>query len=108
MPDKWELIESPSGTGHLVPKGGGESTTVQYDLNVFRRMIETSPGQFIPGLPRIEGRISNRKDQYFTIRNVGHYYTLFLKDGRKLDFFFQDQDGSIANAGPRGLYSDPT
>jgi hypothetical protein len=71
-------------------------------------MIETLPGQFIPHPgPRLEGTVTKPNDPVFMVENVGKYFTLSLADGRKLDFFFLDQKGSIANSGP-GLYSDPT
>jgi hypothetical protein len=106
MPDRWDVVESPSGTGHLIPKDGGETIEVRYKLQVFRRMLPAGAGEFVPGALRIEGKIRKPNDQVFALRTVGKYFTLSLKDGRKLDFFFWDQDGSIANTGP-GLYSDP-
>ena len=105
MNSKLVLLESPSGSGHMIPRGGGAAIKVHYEVRVYQRMIEAMPGEFIPGGLRIEGKVWNLKDQLFALRNVGKYYTLCLADGRKLDFFFRDQDASIANTGP-GLYAE--
>ncbi len=107
MADTVKLVESPSGTRHLAPKGGGEAVEVRYKLSVYRKMLDVGNGEHIPGMLQIQGQIYKPGDAIFTIQNVGKYFTLSLEDGRHLDFFFRDQDGSIANSGP-GLYSDPT
>ena len=106
MANTLKLVESPSGTGHLVPKGGGEDVEVRYRLFVYRKMLDAGNGEYIPGMLQIQGEIYKPGDAIFTIQNVGKYFTLSLEDGRRLDFFFRDQDGSIANNGP-GLYSNP-
>jgi hypothetical protein len=102
MADKWVPIDRASGSGYVIPRGGVEKTPVGYEIVVHRMMLNGD----VPGSLRIEAIIKNLHDDLFTIRNVGKYFTLLLSDGRRLDFFFRDQNGSIANCGP-GLYREP-
>lgn len=79
---------------------------MNYDLRVYRKMIPAGGGEAIEGPLRIEGRVWHPTDELFRLKNVGKYFTLSLRDGRKFDFFFRDQNGSVANCGV-GLYTDP-
>lgn len=106
MANTLKLVESPSGTGHLVPKGGGEAIEVRYRLSVYRNMLHAGNSEYIPGLLQIQGEVCKPGNAIFTIQNVGKYFTLSLEDGRRLDFFFRDQNGSITSTGS-GLYSNP-
>jgi hypothetical protein len=90
-------------TLHSFGMEGGDDIRVKYAIRVVREILEVAPGQFIPGRFRIEGSLTKPDDALFTVRNVGKYFTLTLEDGRRLDFFFRDQNGTIANTGP-GLY----
>lgn len=103
MANKWVPIDRASGSGHLIPKGGIDKTPVAYELVVYRMMLNGD----VPGSLRIEGTIKSLQDDFFNLRNVGKYFTLLLSDARRLDFFFKDQNGSIANCGP-GLYREPS
>jgi hypothetical protein len=94
-----KLIENLAGIGHVVSKASSESHQVHYDIRVLQQQIPTARGQTISGFQRIEGRVSHISDLSFAIRSVGQSFVLTLKDGRKLDFFFKDQYGSIANTG---------
>jgi hypothetical protein len=100
---RFKLIANLAGIGNVVTKTGGEPHRVRYEIQVLQRQISTGRGESVPGVNRIEGRVSHTSDSSFAIRNVGQYFVLTLEDDRKLDFFFKDQYGSIANTGA-GLY----
>jgi hypothetical protein len=103
MADKWVPINRASGSGYIIPKDGVEKTPVGYEIVVHRMMLNGE----VPGSLRIDGMVKNLHDHSCNMRSVGKYFTLFLSDGRRLDFFFRDQNGSIANCGP-GLYREPS
>jgi hypothetical protein len=98
-----KLIENLAGIGICCGKKDGDSHRVRYEIRVLQGRISTSRGEGVAGTNRIEGRVFHISDSYFAIRSVGQYFVLTLKDGRKLDFFFKDQYGTIANTGA-GLY----
>lgn len=89
-----ELLDTSLGrgevhdaTGHLVGVG-------QYELHLFRE-VHSDPSGEAHKFEEIEGSISGISTQ----SRVGDPLVLTLEDGRKLDFFFQDSDGTILARG---------
>lgn len=89
-----ELLDTSLGrgdvhdtTGHLVGVG-------RYELHLFREAHEDPSGK-THKFEEIEGNISG-----IDVRaRVGEPLVLTLEDGRKLDFSFQDTDGTIIARG---------
>lgn len=104
---KLDLIGNPSGNGHLTPRGGkGTPIPVRYDLQVFRKITEALPGEWIDSRLRvIRGTVVGLHDETFASRHVGEYFTLILSDNRRrIDFSFKNPEGSIAT--PGDFYSE--
>lgn len=80
---------------------------IRYDLRVTQTMIDSGRGDFLEGMKRIDGRVFSPGNPHFGYSKVGKYFTLHLSDGRTLDLFFTDADGSIASCGS-GLISPKT
>ena len=95
------LIEQPVGDGDLFDKGG-RLGRVHYHLSVYQHFSED--GNPLPGL-EVEGRIAGADEVDVPgLHRLGLEVTLWLADGRALDFRVSDEEGTIHSTA-RGLYS---
>jgi len=94
------VIEECRGVGRVYRENGEFVREAEYDLQVLQEAHET-PSQDVPGLRRIEGTIEIGE---LDLHLVGEPLVLHLEDGRRLDFFYADSGGIIANRGGQGLY----
>ncbi len=93
------ILERPSGRGavyHIPPDDTASAAT--YDLVVTQDMIPTGTGEEIPGLKGIRGHIII-EDAHIPFQLMGVKLTLQLKDRRKLDFYFEDSNGTMRGTG---------
>jgi hypothetical protein len=92
------LRENVKGKGTVTSKTG-EKFDVRHDVNVYRTELAAghtlAPNATIGGMDRYEGVI-------LPVHCFGEMLTLEVQDGRKLNFFFVDQQGTIRATG--GFY----
>lgn len=87
-------IETMKGKGTVTSRDGTQQVSVQYELHLYQQEIPAGtladPTATLPGLKEIRGHV---KPVCFFGQNG---LTLQMQDGRKLQFFFTDTEGSIA------------
>ena len=98
--DRLDVIEECRGQGRVCWENGEFIRDTKYDLQVLQEVHEM-PSEGVPGLKRIEGTIELGE---LDLHLVGEPLVLHLEDGRRLDFFYTDLNGTIANRGGQGLY----
>ncbi len=96
-----KLIEDLSGTGSVHADDGSHLGDRSYHVKVYQEMHDAGDKE-VAGLKIIEGWIDAGLDD---MALVGKPLTLRLEDGLRLDFFWSNSDGAIANRGGKGLYS---
>ena len=92
----------------VVLRGGKKVADVGYRLLVLQEMIAdatfSNPDAEIPGLLRISGSVSAEPRALFDLfQTEPRELVLCLEDGRRLDCFLTDIDGSIAPRGGLGI-----
>jgi hypothetical protein len=90
-----KLVEECLGTGS-VSWHGQTLSAVPYRISRYQGM--TSAGLPIPGLHRIEGRLTLPAGTAAT-GHVGHSMTLELEDGRSMALTLADTDGRVLAEG---------
>jgi hypothetical protein len=96
------LIEQPVGDGDLFDQSG-RLGRVHYHLAVYQHFSDE--GEPVPANLEVEGRIKRSDDVDIPgLHRLGVELTLWLADGRALDFRVADEDGSIRSTA-RGLHS---
>jgi len=98
--NRLDVIEECRGVGRVCRDTGEFLRDAEYDLEVLQEIHETRSGD-VPGLKRIEGTVEIGELDF---NLVGEPLVLQLEDGRRLDFFYTDSGGTIANRGGTGLY----
>ena len=89
-----ETLETRLGSGEVHDTAGQLIGVGKYEIHVFRE-VHKSPDGVSHGIEEIEGAITGIE----ATSRVGDPLVLTLEDGRKLDFFFQDSDGTIVARG---------
>ena len=89
-----ELLNTSEGTGEVQDTNGERIGDGQYELHVFRES-HNDPGGQAHSFEEIEGAITGID----ATARIGDPLVLALEDGRKLDFYFQDSDGTIVARG---------
>lgn len=89
-----ELLDTSLGSGNVHDTDGHLVGVGQYELHLFRES-HSDPSGKAHKFEEIEGNISGIDAQ----ARVGDPLVLTLEDGRKLDFSFQDSDGTIIARG---------
>ena len=89
-----ELLNTSEGKGDVHDTNGGHIGAGEYELHVFRESHNDPAGK-AHSFEEIEGSISGID----ATSRVGDPLVLTLDDGRKLDFYFQDSDGTIVARG---------
>lgn len=94
------VVKKLSGVGRLIRREGGEPITgVHYDLVVTQDLSKLVRKRLTSGERRITGNVSKPDDLSFATLNSRKYFTLVLNDGRKLDIFIANRQGTIVNLG---------
>jgi len=97
---KETLVETLSGSGAIAPlDGDGEVIPAIYLVAIYDTLRSVGGGEYIRTGCQIRGTVRKENDLPFMVSSVGKHYTLTINDGRKLDFFFRNQRGTIANSG---------
>jgi hypothetical protein len=89
-----KLLDTSLGSGDVHDTNGHLIGVGQYELHLFRE-VHADPSGKAHKFEEIEGNISGIDAQ----ERVGEPLVLTLEDGRKLDFSFQDSDGTIIARG---------
>ena len=89
-----ELLDTSLGSGDVHDTIGQHIGIGQYELHLFRE-THVDPSGKSHAFEEIEGSISGLDAQ----ERVGEPLVLTLEDGRKLDFSYQDSDGTIIARG---------
>lgn len=89
-----ELLNTSLGHGEVHDATGHPIGVGQYELHLFRE-AHKDPAGTIHQFEEIEGIISG----FDAGARVGEPLVLTLEDGRKLDFSFQNSDGTITANG---------
>jgi len=84
-------IETLSGNGTVTP-ADGKPVRVRYTLNILQEEINVGTGT-IPGLKSIHGAVRP------FCGALRERLTLRMEDGRTVDFFFTDMNGSVVGTG---------
>lgn len=91
-------LERPSGRGSVYRENGTLLWEANYKIVVFQE-IHIVREDRLPGLKDIQGSIEPPD-----WAPIGDSLVLHLEDGRRLDFFYSDISGAIADRSGRGLY----
>ena len=97
-----DIIEDCHGQGRVISEAGEFIREAEYWLRVLQEVHETRSGE-TSGLRDIRGWVGLDATD---IHLIGQSLTLELEDGRRMDFFYSDSDGTIANRDDRGLYRE--
>ena len=89
-----ELLDTNLGSGNVHDANGQLIGVGKYELHLFRE-VHSDPAGEAHKFEEIEGSISGIN----ALSRVGDPLVLTLEDGRKLDFSFQDSDGTIIARG---------
>ena len=87
-----KMLEQLRGTGVVTVPNGNE-VRANYDLQI----TQDDPVQ-LPPITRskhVSGLVWSECDPYFVPAHIREIMTLRMEDGRKLNFFHRDIDGSI-------------
>ena len=103
MSRKVEMSESLFGAGP-VSRYGDEVGVVDYVITVTRMLVETTPGEYLPGLQTVTGKLTGDDATMGELFSTGGILTLALEDGREWSFVLRDAQGAAHNAG-RGLWN---
>ena len=98
--NRLDVTEECRGVGRVSRENGEFVLDAEYDLKVLQEVRET-PSEDLPGLKRIEGTVGLGEQD---LHLVGEPLVLHIEDGRRLDFFYANLGGTIANRGGQGLY----
>jgi hypothetical protein len=99
------LIEQPTGDGE-VREDARVLGRVHYHLSVYQHFSPVE-GQPVPGSVEVEGRLTALDALDFAdLQGRRVELTLYLNDGRALEFLVSDADGAIHSTG-RSLYDVP-
>jgi hypothetical protein len=85
-------IRTLNGNGTVTP-ADGKSVAVRYQLEIWQKDIPDGLGGTIPGMKSINGSI---RPFCGALREK---LTLRMEDGRTVDFFFTDTNGSVTATG---------
>jgi hypothetical protein len=98
------LVEQPADEGEVFG-GAARIGRVHYHLSVYQTFSEMESDP-VPAHFEVEGRITplERVDMS-TLHQRAAELTLYLADGRRLDFSIANEKGTIRSTG-RGLYSN--
>src|SRR5262245_3573886 len=97
------LVEQPADVGEVFG-GTARVGRVHYHLSVYQTFSEME-GDPVPTHFEVEGRITPLEDVDMTsLHHHAAELTLYLADGRRLDFSIANAKGTIRSTG-RGLYS---
>ena len=94
MAPEIETLETRNGSGDVHDTTGHLIGVGKYEIHVFREVHE-SPDHAAHSIEEIEGTITGID----ATSRVGDPLVLTLEDGRKLDFYFQDSEGTIVARG---------
>ncbi len=89
-------LETPTGTGEVY--GDGKLLfRVKYSLRATQEILHIDGSSTVEGVRSVSGQLSPPEDDpyAFLVREEDNL-TLYLEDGRKLDFFIIDSGGAIA------------
>ena len=94
------LIEQPSDDGDLLEEGAHVGR-VHYHLAVYQHFSEQA-GEAVPSHVEVEGRLTSLDDlKVEELHGLPLEWTLWLADGRILDFTFVNEEGAIHSTGCR-------
>jgi hypothetical protein len=97
------LVEQPADVGDVFG-GTARIGRVHYHLSVYQTFSEME-GDPVPAHFEVEGRITPLEKVDMTrLHHQAAELTLFLADGRRLDFSIANEKGTIRSTG-RGLYT---
>lgn len=97
------LVEQPADVGDIFG-GTARIGRVHYHLSVYQTFSEME-GEPVPAHYEVEGRITPLEQvDMTTLHHHATELTLYLADGRRLDFSIANVAGTIRSTG-RGLYS---
>ena len=91
-------LERPSGRGSVYRENGTLLGEANYEIIVFQEFLIVGEER-TPGLKDIQGWIEPPD-----WAPIGESLALHLEDGRRLDFFYHNIAGAIADRSGRGLY----
>ena len=91
-------LERPSGRGSVYKEDGTLLREAKYEIVVFQEFLIVGKDRS-PGLKNIQGWIEPPD-----WAPIGEALRLHLEDGRRLDFFYHDSHGAIAERSGKGLY----
>ena len=86
------ILEQLQGAGVVIAPNGSEMRA-KYDLQI----TQDDPAQ-VPPITRsrhVSGLVWSECDPYFVLTHIRQIMLLRMEDGRKLNFFHRDIDGSI-------------
>jgi hypothetical protein len=85
-------IQTLNGKGSVTP-ADGKAVAVRYELDIWQKDIPDGRGGTIPGMKSITGSI---RPFCGALREK---LTLRMEDGKTVDFFFADTNGSMTATG---------
>jgi len=96
------LVEQPADEGDMF-EGPSRVGRVHYHLSVYQH-FSGAEGELVPAHLEVEGRITPLEAvDLKTLHQHAAEFTLYLADGRRLDFSIESDAGRIRSTG-RGLY----
>ena len=100
MADRMELIENLSGMGKVYDENGNFIRESHYEIRVYQK-IHDAQGEDVAGIKDIQGYVEIDEME---LLQIGEPRVLEMDDGRRLDFFWSNNDGTIANRSGKGIY----